>query len=81
MDTSYKQPRNYTLTPSGKHLGKHIARRSKPAVACDCMEDPKLWNRVVIKVGVQPEQKLANLCSNELLLGDPPNWLVVRNFT
>lgn len=41
MQVGYKQHRNYILTPSRKHLGKHIARGSKLAVAHDCMEDPR----------------------------------------
>ena len=70
MQVGYKQHRNYILTPSRKHLGKHIARGSKLAVARDCMEDPELRNHIVKKVGVRLQQELANLCSSEVLLGD-----------
>ena len=35
-----KGVRTYVLTPSRKHVGKSIARRSKSAVVANCFKDP-----------------------------------------
>ena len=59
-------PRTYTLTPSRKPLGKHIARSNKLAIARDCIHDPALRKCVVRVLGHQLLCELRSLCSDKV---------------
>ena len=66
VQVGYEQPRTYTLTPSRKALGKHVARANKLAVARDCIRDPAQRNFVVRVLGHQLLCELPSLCSDKV---------------
>ena len=51
MCVGYKRPRTFLLTPQRKHLGKAVARRSKKAIAAECMKDQAVQKHIVKLVG------------------------------
>lgn len=77
MQVGYKQPRSYKLTPSRKHLGKHIARGNKFSIARDCMKDPVLRKHVVKKMGILLRKELRQLCASKVLQGNPHSRLAM----
>ena len=52
------------LTPSRKHLGKAVARRSKQKVAVECLKDSDVKRYILKAVGKIVHNEVKHLCSN-----------------
>lgn len=73
-----KEPRNYTLTPSRKKIGKAVGRGSKKAVICECMKISTMRKYIVQILGQKLRNELASLCSedaNSILREQSPDAL------
>lgn len=53
------------LTPSRKHMGKAVARRSKNAIVRELLENPVTKSYVVKKIGVLVRKELVLMCSEK----------------
>ena len=58
--------RKYNLTPSRKHVGKAVARRSKKALILHAMNDPVTKVYVMKRMGVLLKRELAVMCSDKV---------------
>ena len=58
--------RKYNLTPSRKHVGKAVARRSKKALILHAMNDPVTKVYVMKRIGVLLKRELAVMCSDKV---------------
>ena len=70
VHVGYKKPRAYALTPSRKHIVKAVARKSKQAVAMECMKDSVTRRHVLRRVGMVMQSELITMCrdsSNSIL--------------
>ena len=73
--------RKYNHTPSRKHVGKAIARRSKTSLIFNVLKDPITKVYVIKKVGILLKQELAEMCSNKansFLRNQSPSSLVFK---
>lgn len=58
--------RKYALTPSRKHVGKAIARRSRSALVVEALKDPVTRGYVVRRVGMMVRNELVLMCSDRV---------------
>ena len=78
MRVGYKRPRTFLLTPQRKHLGKAVARRSKKAIAAECMKDQAVQKHIVKLVGKMVHREIKKFCSdsaNSILKRDDPQCI------
>lgn len=78
MRVGYKRPRTFLLTPQRKHLGKAVARRSKKAVAVECMKDDVVQKHILKLVGKMVHTEIKKFCSdsaNSILKRDDPQCI------
>ena len=52
IQMAYTVPRTFILTPSCKHLGKAIARKSRQDVARECLREPRTRAYVMKQIGI-----------------------------
>ena len=74
----YKRPRTFLLTPQRKHLGKAVARRSKKAIAAECMKDHTVKKHILKSVGKLVHGEIKKFCSdsaNSILRRDDPQCI------
>ena len=62
VHVGYERPRAYALTPSCKHIVKAVARKSKQAVAMECMKDSVTRKHVLRRVGMVMRSELITMC-------------------
>ena len=63
----YARPRSYNIhTPTRKHISKAVARGSKVAVALHCLEDKKVRQHIIRKIGKTVRGEIAKLCSKSV---------------
>ena len=55
---------HFFLTPQRKHLGKAVARRSKKAIAAECMKDQAVQKHIVKLVGKMVHSEIKKFCSD-----------------
>ena len=74
--------KTFKLTPSRKHLGKAIARRSKKTIAVEAMKDDGVKKHILKLVGNIAHAEIKKLCSQSvqsvLLKSDPET---LKSFT
>ena len=78
MCVGYKRPRTFLLTPQRKHLGKAVARRSKRAIAAECMKDHAVQKHILKLVGKMVHAEIKKFCSdgaNSILKRDDPQCI------
>ena len=78
MRVGYKRPRTFLLTPQRKHLGKAVARRSKRAIAAECMKDHTVQKHILKLVGKMVHAEIKKFCSdgaNSILKRDDPQCI------
>lgn len=54
------------LTPSRKHIGKAVARRSKNTIVREMLKDPGTKSYVVKKIGILVRRELMLMCSERV---------------
>lgn len=65
MSIGYNKPKNYSLTPSRKHLGKCVARGSRVGIATACLKDDTIRKHIISKLGNEIRLEISYLCSNK----------------
>ena len=78
MRVGYKRPRTFLLTPQCKHLGKAVARRSKRAIAAECMKDHAVQKHILKLVGKMVHAEIKKFCSDgasSILTRDDPQCI------
>lgn len=78
MHVGYKRPRTFLLIPQRKHLGKAVARRSKTAIAAECMKDRAVQKHILKLVGKMVHAEIKKFCShsaNSILKRDDPQCI------
>ena len=63
MRVGYTRPKSYKLTPSRKHIGKALARRSKKALALECMKNEGVKKYILQLVGKIVHTEMKEFCS------------------
>ena len=66
------------MTPQRKHLGKAVARRSKKAIAAECMKDHSVKGHILKLVGKLVHAEIKSLCSESaqsILKRDDPQCI------
>lgn len=59
------KPKTYVLTPSRKHLGKAVARRSQQVIAVETLKNPLTRKRVLGLVGREVQKEIKAMVSNK----------------
>jgi len=57
--------RKYSLTPSRRHIGKVVTRRSKSALATEALKNPTTRRYIVKKMGILLQKELVSMCSGK----------------
>ncbi|XP_064386655.1 uncharacterized protein LOC135335133 [Halichondria panicea] len=74
----YKTPKTFLLTPSRKHIGKAIARKSRKKVAMEALKDPTTRKYLLKMVGIELAKKVKCMSSesaNSILQSQNPDDL------
>ena len=78
----YARSKTFKLTPSRKHLGKAVARRSKKTIAVECMKDAGIKKHILKLVGniVRAEiKKLSSVDVQSVLQKD--DFATIKSFS
>ncbi|XP_064384807.1 uncharacterized protein LOC135333715 isoform X2 [Halichondria panicea] len=74
----YKTPKTFLLTPSRKHIGKAIARKSRKKVAMEALKDPTTRKYLLKMVGIELAKEVKCMSSesaNSILQSQNPDDL------
>lgn len=69
----------YSLTPSRKNLGKHVARSNRQSIARHCWDDPIIRCHLLKILHTTLRKEIGTMCSdqtNSLLLDQSPDCLL-----
>lgn len=58
--------KKYLLTPSRKHVGRAVARRSKSAMVSEVLKDPLAKRYMVQRMGMLVRRELVSMCSDKV---------------
>ena len=62
----HKRPRSFYLTPTRRRIRKPLVRKSRCALARQCLKDPLLRKCITKGVGRSLHSEIANLCSSKV---------------
>ena len=57
-----KQQKTYVLTPSRKHMGKAVARKSSMKLATECLQNASVCKYIIQRIGRMARTELKQLC-------------------
>ena len=63
---AYRKPKRYLLTPTRKHLGRAVARRSHKKIAYECFDDPAIRKHILRRIGQEIRKELINMSSEKV---------------
>ena len=63
---AYRKPKRYLLTPTRKHLGRAVARRSHKKIAYECFDDPAIRKHILRRIGQKIRKELINMSSEKV---------------
>ena len=65
IQVSYTKPKTFVLTPSRKHLGKALTRKSQRRIAAETLKSPLTRSCVLNNVGREVQNEIVKMASDK----------------